>query len=90
LASMRLSNLRHIRESKGLTQKELASMVDGANQGRISAIENGMPVSKFTARKLALALDCSIEALQEEVLRFEVPMNRMTPEMMLGLQQFMK
>ncbi len=87
---MRLSNLRHIRESRSLTQKELASMVDGANQGRISAIENGLPVSKFTARKLALALDCSIEDLREEVLRFEVPINRATPEMMLGLQEYMK
>ena len=55
--------LREVRESRGMTQAVLASLV-GVGQGYISALENGNFTPSFEVLiKLARALDCSLDEL---------------------------
>ena len=58
-----LNNLREIRKSAGLTQKELSESAEVSRKS-INAIENGIYVpSTVLALKIARTLNCSVEDL---------------------------
>lgn len=57
------SNLKQVREARGLTQAQLAETI-GVSRKTINTVENGVYVpSTVIALKLAAALDTSVEAL---------------------------
>lgn len=65
--------------SKGLSQSELASKT-GMTQPHIAKIEaRKLGIQLVTARKMALALNTSIDQLAELVLPLEVDTNRSQP-----------
>ena len=58
-----LNNLKEIRRSSGLTQKELSESAEVSRKS-INAIENGIYVpSTVLALKIARTLNCSVEDL---------------------------
>jgi transcriptional regulator with XRE-family HTH domain len=59
---VQIPNLRKLRESHGLTQKELAD-VSGVSLRSVASYEGGAHVRPNTARKLASALETTVEAL---------------------------
>ncbi len=59
---MQIPRLRAIRESRTLTQRELAEKA-GITHATISRIENGQSARVSTVRKLVEALDCESSAL---------------------------
>jgi transcriptional regulator with XRE-family HTH domain len=59
---VQIPNLRKLRESHGLTQKELAD-VSGVSLRSVVSYEGGAHVRPNTARKLASALETTVEAL---------------------------
>lgn len=60
---MYLERLRHLRMSRGLSQKEL-SRRSGVDRGAISELENGRRGAQpSTARRLAAALGVEVEQL---------------------------
>ncbi len=57
------NRIREARESKGLTQAELAGQV-GVSRKTVNTVENGVFVpSTIVALKLAAALGCTVEEL---------------------------
>jgi putative transcriptional regulator len=57
------NRLRELRESKGLTQAQLADLI-GVSRKTVNTVENGVFIpSTVVALKLAGALDCSVEDL---------------------------
>ncbi len=57
------NRIREARESKGLTQAELAGQV-GVSRKTVNTVENGVFVpSTIVALKLATALGCTVEEL---------------------------
>ena len=57
------NRIREARESKGLTQAELAGLV-GVSRKTVNTVENGVFVpSTIVALKLAAALGCTVEEL---------------------------
>jgi putative transcriptional regulator len=56
------NNMKHIRESKGLTQKELAKKV-GVSRSWLVKIENGKEPKLKLALRIAAALECNIDDL---------------------------
>lgn len=64
-----MNKIKQLRLTAGMSQKELAEAV-GVAQSRVSAYESGtLDVNNMTvglARKLAAALNCSIEQLTEQ------------------------
>ena len=58
-----MTNLKSIREQKGITQAQLASMI-GVTQGAVSAWETGRwEPSLYTIRKISNALKCTTDEL---------------------------
>lgn len=62
--------LRSLRESKGISQNELARRLGYASNGYISDIERGsyMPSGEYTLREMARALDVPFSVIKDMAL----------------------
>ncbi|HEV2093949.1 MAG TPA: helix-turn-helix transcriptional regulator [Rubrobacter sp.] len=71
---MKIENLKFVRKSRGLTQRELGERM-GTIQSRISSIETGLNVSPALAQRFADVLMCDVSELRtpdEPTLTFKV------------------
>ena len=63
-----MTNLKTIREQKGINQTQLAAML-GVSQGSVSAWETGRWEPSIDAlRKIAMFLNCTVDDLLKEPL----------------------
>ncbi len=60
---MKIENLKNVRKSRGLSQRELGERM-GTIQSRISSIESGLNVSPKMAQKFADVLMCDVNELR--------------------------
>jgi transcriptional regulator with XRE-family HTH domain len=80
-----LKNLRNIRRWRGLSQTEVADRT-GLTQGRVSAIELGASVGEGTASRLAKALSCRVEDMQQpESPTVVLRLDQLSPEQIAAL-----
>jgi len=79
---MRLERMKTVRQSRGLTQTELAERI-GSNQSYVSKIERGMTVPSRVAERIAETLMCPVTDLaapNEPVLSFK--QSELNPEVL--------
>ncbi len=82
---MYLKNLRTIRKWRGLSQAETAKRAD-LTQARVSAIELGASVGEGTATRLAKALSCRVEDMQQpESHMITLRLEDLSPEQIAAL-----
>ncbi len=77
---MYLKNLRTVRKWRGLSQSETADRA-GLTQARVSAIELGASVGESVATRLAKALSCRVEDMQQpDAPTVTIRLDQLSPE----------
>lgn len=82
---MRLTKLRDVRRSRGLSQAGLGSRV-GVKQPRVGMIEGGANVTRETAERYAKALLCDVSGLvMPEEPTIALKLSDLSPELLATL-----
>lgn len=68
---MRLTNMRAMRKEAGISQTALARKI-GSGQRFMSQVENGLPTTEATAKRIADGLGCEVADLIEPTVTLRV------------------
>lgn len=68
---MRLLNMRNVRKERGISQTSLAERI-GSGQTFLSSIENGLPTTEATAKRIADGLGVEVADLIEPTVTLRI------------------
>ena len=81
---MKLLNMRNVRKERGISQTSLAKKI-GTGQTFLSSIENGLPTTEATAKRIADGLGCEIADLIEPTVTLRL--SEIPPRLLTALQR---
>ena len=72
--------IKSIRKKNKISQQELGNML-GVSQAMIAQYENGKRIPKLeTIKKIAIALDCEVSDIDENIFVIKLPKYELTPK----------